>query len=192
MQRMLRVYVVRDNIVPGQVIGRTCPAPRQATELLRRKNLQCAHQRREQHGDRSQLRDSPIGPATLEDVIKPRSAGGESQEDGHLMMTAQPRHANTHAAQRGAGPSVDTSCSSQQKQENQRGPHSTVHHLRPIGPADISSESEGQTRDQRSGSGPSQIAAQEVAEQRGHVVHHNVVPLDGPHLDVIVPPRHQP
>ena len=86
-------------------------------------------------------------------------------------------HAEEGPAQRRADQRTVPADGSQQEHEDQRRPHRAVHHLRPVGGADIARQAEDQPADQRCHARASQIAAQQIAEQRRHVVDHDVIPL---------------
>src|ERR1039458_9773074 len=110
MHCVLRMDVIGNNIIPSQMIPSTCPAPRQTAVLLRWKYLQSTHNGCENHGDRGQARYSPIRTSVFKDVIEPRSGCRQGQKDRHLMMPAEPCHANARAAKRSEERRVGKEC----------------------------------------------------------------------------------
>src|SRR5271166_4939183 len=100
------------------------------------------------------------------------------------MMAAKPGHAPNQAAQGGAGKGAVASNRTQQKQEDERSPYAPVQHLWPHYCTDVRAQSENQSTDERSELRESEVAAEQIAEQRGHAIDRQAIPLECDRADV--------
>ncbi len=175
-QRELLMYSVWDCFAPVDRLVCTNPADRSLTVRIGGPHLQRARKYEERDENEERHNKRSPDPPLLDQEIEPHRACREREKDRHLVMTAQPAHAQKQPGERGAGDRTHSSRRAKQEQKDERPPDRAVDHLRPVGGADVAPKAKRDARHHRRNDAAPEIAAQQVAEQRRQVVNRNVVP----------------
>ncbi|MFN9084104.1 MAG: hypothetical protein ACK5XD_03905 [Acidobacteriota bacterium] len=179
--------VVGDFLAPGEGLGGAHPADGLASVLHGGKDLQGA-------GGRGHQPEGAAGygeTAVANEHPGPQACGGEGEEDGDLMMAAEPGNAEGEAAEGGRAERLGGAGGAEQTQEDERNPGGAVEHLGPVQAAKQAGEWEGNAAQDGGPAPAAEFAGQAVSEHRHEQVGEDVVPVEDFRAEVAVAERHQ-